>query len=134
MYVALHSAAETSLLATQTFKGSSDMNIDCRYYNPTVASYKGSNIDYNAAYFACETAIEEIDPDLTYGGIAAANQIRHNTDFPLQPTCEDTLWEAAARDAHMDFLSYHSITTTPGMDQIQASLQPDLTKFSRYKL
>ena len=87
-----------------------------------MASFKGSNIDYNAAYFACADALESIDPDFVFGGIAAANQILHNPDYPLQPTCEDTLWEAAQREAHMDFLSYHSITTTPGSNQIQVPL------------
>lgn len=87
-----------------------------------MATFKGSNDDYNAAYIACAEKLETIDPDAVFGGIAAANQIRHNEKFPLQPSCEDTLLEAAKQGKQMDFLSYHSITTSPGADQIQVMI------------
>lgn len=86
-----------------------------------MATFKGSNQDYNAAYMACAKSLKEVDEDLVFGGIAAANQIRHNVDWPLQPSCEDLLLEAGRSQNPMDFLSYHSITTTPGADQIQVS-------------
>ena len=70
---------------------------------------------------ACEQSLTEVDPDFTFGGIAAAGQIRKNQDYPLQPTCEDLVIEAAKQKANMDFLSYHSITNSPGANQIQVS-------------
>jgi len=57
--------------------------------------------------------------DLTFGGIAVANQLAHNPAYPLQPNNEDTLLSAASNSLPMDFFSYHSITTSLGIDQIQ---------------
>lgn len=64
------------------------------------------------------------DANLVFGGIAVANQIRHNPAYPLQPTSEDALIAAAENGLPMDFFTFHSITTAPGIDQVQARLVP----------
>ena len=75
-----------------------------------------------------------MDADLVFGGIAAAGQIRHNFAFPLQPTNEDILLEAAKTESHMDFFSYHSITTSPTADQIQVAFIRKADMFCIYWL
>lgn len=69
-------------------------------------------------YEATARALLNVDKDVTYGGISAANQLRHNIAYEKQPNNEDTLKSAAAHGLPMDFFSYHSITTDPGRDQI----------------
>lgn len=72
----------------------------------------------------------EDDPDLSFGGISSANQIAHNPEWPKQPNNEDTLLAAAESGLPLDFFTYHSITTSPGIDQVQVCHQP-LTRTSR---
>ena len=91
----------------------------CRYYNPTVASYKGTSQDYIEAYSAAAAAMLAADPNLVFGGMAVANQVARNPAFPKQPNNEDTLLAAAESGLPMDFFSYHSITSMPGIDQTQ---------------
>lgn len=73
-------------------------------------------------YETTARALLTIDQDTTMGGNAVANQIRHNPAYPKQPNNEDSLKSAAAHGIPMDFFSFHSITTEPGIDQIGVSL------------
>lgn len=98
----------------------------CRYYNPTLAAFKGSNQDYINMYSSCAHKLLAVDPDLMFGGCSVANQITHNPAYPLQPSNEDTLMAAAEQGLPMDFFSYHSITTQPGIDQVKVNHLPDL--------
>lgn len=94
----------------------------CRYYNPTFSAFKGQSQDFIDAYEASARALLKVDEDVTYGGASVAYQIRHNPAYPKQPNNEDTLKSAAAHGIPMDFFSYHSITTSPGADQIEVCL------------
>jgi hypothetical protein len=104
--------------------------VNCRYYNPTLAAFKGSSLDYIDAYQACAEKLQAADQDLTFGGMAVANQLEHNPLYPLQPTNEDTLLAAASSGLPMDFFSYHSVTTELGIDQIQVGKLPTHPHFS----
>ena len=90
-----------------------------RYYNPTLAAYKGSSQDYIDAYEQTASALLRVDQDATMGGNAVANQIRHNPAYPKQPNNEDSLKSAATHGVPMDFFSFHSITTQAGIDQVK---------------
>ena len=105
--------------ATNTFRCDLRFAGSCRYYNPTVASYKGTSQDYIESYSAAAAAMLAADPNIVFGGMAVANQVAHNPTFPKQPNNEDTLLAAAESGLPMDFFSYHSITSMPGIDQTQ---------------
>ena len=74
-------------------------------------------------YETTARALLSTDQDATMGGNAVANQIRHNPSYPKQPNNEDSLKSAAANGIPMDFFSFHSITTEPGIDQVAVRLK-----------
>ena len=86
-----------------------------------MSSFKGSSQDLIDMYQAASQGMENADPDVLFGGPALAKQIVHNPLFPNQPNGEDLVAAVASLDMPMQFLSFHSIVTCEGCDQIEVT-------------